>query len=410
MKNKDIRCNLQQAEYLLEYDRRKIRECAEVFRNLAGVFGQKTEENLFGEEKPDRRLPDDGRRSTLDERKAFDSRKSFAEQMGQLASFLQDVSTENIRMVRLGGQQERQIIRAMAGEGILMSDIYIIRGKGGGMELSVTASVKGAKSVTVQDIAGYLSVLMDLRLAPKKRNPFFVGEEMETLFFEEEPCFEIMTGAATAVREGERVSGDNYSVLEQDGEVTLLLSDGVGSGEQAAEDSMQVIELAEQVLEAGLPGEMTVKMLNSMMRAQGREERMATLDMCRIDLRSGEAQFVKAGGICSFIKRGTVAEPVGEIALPLGFADEGQIMGDERRLESGDMVVLLSDGVLQEWEGTECMGKLQVLIGQWDCSTPQELANRILHYAIARSRGQIRDDMTVLVLGIWKTDGEKDGL
>ena len=104
-----------------------------------------------------------------------------------------------------------------------------------------------------------------------------------------------------------------------------------------------------------------------------------------------------------------MAEPVGEMALPLGFADEEQILGDVRSLESGDMVVLLSDGVLQEWEGTESMGKLQALIGQWDCSTPQELANRILHYAIARSRGQIRDDMTVLVLGIWKTDGEKDG-
>lgn len=37
-------------------------------------------------------------------------------------------------------------------------------------------------------------------------------------------------------------------------------------------------------------------------------------------------------------------------------------------------------------------------------SNPGEIANQILAYAIGQSRGRIRDDMTVLVTGIWDQD------
>lgn len=63
--------------------------------------------------------------------------------------------------------------------------------------------------MTVEEIAGYLSVLMDIRLVPG--NPYFVGEESVSLYFEEEPIFSCLTAAACATEETESVSGDSYS-------------------------------------------------------------------------------------------------------------------------------------------------------------------------------------------------------
>ena len=76
-------------------------------------------------------------------------------------------------------------------------------------------------------------VLMDIRLVPQKRNPYFVGEESVSLYFEEEPIFSCLTAAACATEETESVSGDSYSFLETDDSVAMILSDGVGSGESA---------------------------------------------------------------------------------------------------------------------------------------------------------------------------------
>ena len=47
---------------------------------------------------------------------------------------------------------------------------------------------------------------------------------------------------------------------------------------------------------------------------------------------------------------------------------------------------------------------LPELIGQMDYGNPGEIANQLLTYCIKQSKGQIRDDMTVLVMGIWETE------
>ncbi|MFR6590938.1 MAG: hypothetical protein ACLURV_13460 [Gallintestinimicrobium sp.] len=42
---------------------------------------------------------------------------------------LQSVADTSVQLIRLGGRQEKQIVRALAGEGIVVEDIYLLRGK-----------------------------------------------------------------------------------------------------------------------------------------------------------------------------------------------------------------------------------------------------------------------------------------
>lgn len=44
---------------------------------------------------------------------------------------------------------------------------------------------------------------------------------------------------------------------------------------------------------------------------------------------------------------------------------------------------------------------LPEIIGKMEFSNPNEIANQILAYCLKQSKGQIRDDITVLVVGVW---------
>lgn len=395
MKNRTAKYDAQQFAYLMEYDRRRILDCADTFQELASVFADMNREMENGQEDTDREL-------ILRRAQTRDNRRHYAFYMRQMAGFMQNVAYTSVQLIRLGGRREKQIVRALLQEGIVVQDIYLVRGQADKMELSLLASTRRNTSVTAEQIAGYLSVLMDLRLVSEKRNPYFIGREPVNLYFGEEPSYCCLTAAATAVKENETVSGDSYSFREGDDSMTMILSDGVGSGPAAAGDSSRIVDLTEQILEAGLGGRMAVQMLNTMVSAEGAEARTATLDVCRLNLQNGECVLTKAGAACTFLKRGSTVEKIDGRGLPLGLiADEGE-RESVRQLQHGDMIVMVSDGVLQDWAGGDGEYLFARQMEQLHVSSPVDMANLLLKYAIEQCCGQIRDDMTILAAGLWE--------
>ena len=70
------------------------------------------------------------------------------------------------------------------------------------------------------------------------------------------------------------------------------------------------------------------------------------------------------------------------------------------QIRPGDLLVMMTDGVLDMMEdGEERMA--QVLEGLQE-QNPQEIAEKILSYAICAAEGRMRDDMTVFVLCLWE--------
>ena len=183
--------------------------------------------------------------------------------------------------------------------------------------------------------------------------------------------------------------------------MTIILSDGVGSGEEAARDSSRIVDLTERILSAGLSCQATVDMLNGMFCESEEEIRMPTLDLCRIDLKKGVCSIAKAGGVSTFMKRGQLVEKVSVDSLPLGLSQEPGGEEIERPLKEGDMVILLTDGVVEDWPCMDGEFFLMQQMEQMTVTSPVDMANLLLQYAIGQSQGRIRDDMTVLVAGIW---------
>ena len=83
-----------------------------------------------------------------------------------------------------------------------------------------------------------------------------------------------------------------------------LISDGMGTGEDAAFTSELCSVFLEKMLGAGNSIETSLKMLNGFIRSKSRAssagECSATVDLLELDLLTGSASFVKSGATCLF--------------------------------------------------------------------------------------------------------------
>ena len=81
--------------------------------------------------------------------------------------------------------------------------------------------------------------------------------------------------------------------------------------------------------------------------ATGREEiHYSTVDLSVFDLYSGECEIVKAGASSTFIKKKDCVEHLSSTSLPIGVVHHIEIDSVRRKLEDGDFVIMVTDGIL----------------------------------------------------------------
>ncbi|WP_422447748.1 stage II sporulation protein E [Thermoanaerobacterium sp. DL9XJH110] len=215
-------------------------------------------------------------------------------------------------------------------------------------------------------------------------------------------AYGVAVGVAGTAREGMGVSGDGFSFLElKNGKFLLALSDGMGVGEMAARHSGKTLAFLERLLEAGFDGSSALKITNSAVGLCACEESFSTADLALIDTHTGKAEFIKAGSAAGFVKRGSRVEVIKGGSFPVGIMDDISPVVSERHLRPGDMVVMVTDGVLDSFSMRENGDEaLRRLLAQARTSNPQEIADGILE--CAKKISPARDDMTVLVARIWE--------
>ena len=67
---------------------------------------------------------------------------------------------------------------------------------------------------------------------------------------------------------------------------------------------------------------------------------------------------------------------------------------------------MLSDGIMDCIHTEQGEAFITELISQLQYERPNEIANCIMKYVLNVSKGRIRDDMTVLVMGFWENKYE----
>ncbi|MDE5680250.1 MAG: SpoIIE family protein phosphatase [Lachnospiraceae bacterium] len=383
----------EQVFLLSEYGKQKLLGYADSFKEIAKAL----EEEFKWEQ------GEQSRQSRIYNRKLWENRCMLAENLNEMAGVMAQVAGEVFSYKPFPERHARQIVQALRTESILVSDLYYIDRSDGRTMISITMLTEKKGGISVENASDMLSVLMDMRLVPSMNCYYYIDASLRSYTFIEEAGFVVLTGAAKAVKETEPKSGDNYAILESEkGKMTMLLSDGMGSGEKASQDSEVVLDLMEKLIEAGYRPGAAANLVNSALITGGEEQNMSTLDICEVDLYDGVCEFTKIGAAASFIKRGHMVEQISGGSLPLGIFKGIESDCIRRRLMDGDYVFLMSDGIIDAIEDCDYKEDICEILGNLEQENPKELAEALLQIVLRKTKGHIRDDMTILVFGLWE--------
>lgn len=381
---------------LPEYGKQKIMHCANAYRNIAKTYLSFYKE-LAGKDVPTRQ-------SKIYQRQAMDNQSFMAEQFLYMADKLSQVATESYQFIPEAGKEYKQLYRYLKKEGIEIKHVYYMENESrdGILEITMRAFQKKER-IPASEVADLLSIYYDMRLRSSVHNEYFVDEYFRSYTFVQEPAYCVLSGEATAIKSGEEVSGDNILISESiDGHIFFMLADGVGSGAEASAHSERVLDFMEKFLAAGYSKETAIQVLNSMLLQDGSELATSTLDICDLDLYKGVCEFHKIGGSVSFHKREHLVEKIWIDNLPLGAFHTMDLDVVRRRLEEGDYIIMITDGIIEGFVNEEQEEQLTEYISALTLQNPRDMAQHILRYCISLCKGHIQDDLTVLVFGMWR--------
>lgn len=206
--------------------------------------------------------------------------------------------------------------------------------------------------------------------------------------------YSVRTAAAQcAVREDEPC-GDCWDTFsDHEGAFYLVVSDGMGSGRHAAVDARIVLSNFRQLVQSGMDCRDAARMINAIMLTKSGEERFATLDVAKICTDTAAVTLYKYGAGPTFVKHGSQITLCQAATDPIGILPKAEPYTTVLKLERGDMLFLLSDGL----DDSLFPYVRQKLKQGGDLQT---LAHTVCAKAQRESKGAPRDDVTVLAAAI----------
>lgn len=345
----------------------------------------------------------DARQNMMWINRIMQSREGCAIQMDTFAEMLRTTTRELEKSIFTDERMEKKLGARLKRRGVRVLYTHFFMNKEGKYEVHVTARAMNEQCVTLRELAQEVSAVVGRKFVPEDNQFQILGREYITAAFLEGPAFHTLQGVARIGKGCSKISGDNFSMVDlPGGRQSVALSDGMGSGKKACEESTLVIELLEELLEAGFPEKTAIQMINTTL-VMGREEiHYSTVDMSVFDLYTGECEIIKAGASSTFIKHKDQVEHLSSTSLPIGVVHKLEIDSVTRKLSDGDFVIMVTDGVLDALPVGEQDILLETIIQGTAMINPKEMAHHILQQVLNWTGREPEDDMTVLAVGIWE--------
>ncbi|MBQ9931355.1 MAG: SpoIIE family protein phosphatase [Firmicutes bacterium] len=212
--------------------------------------------------------------------------------------------------------------------------------------------------------------------------------------------FQLRMGTSGYSRCGDP-SGDSCLCAElRDNQYMIALSDGMGKGARAAEESSLAVNTLHSLLKAGFDAELALQLLNSLLFLNSEDEIFSTMDLGLFHLGTGRLRLFKIGAAATFIKRGERVEAVKVSALPAGIVPRIPVEHVDIKLRPGDEIIIVSDGITEAAAGEDGLDWLCEAISGIRSRDPQTLADLVLRQAIQRWGIREKDDMTVIAVRV----------
>ena len=190
-------------------------------------------------------------------------------------------------------------------------------------------------------------------------------------------------------------NGDSYLVYENSNYIIYCLSDGMGSGKLAREESRFTLKVLKSVLDTGMDLKNGISLMNSLLKIKNRYETYATLDLVSINKKNLKSHFFKNGAVHSYIYSSLENRliRINSSSLPIGIVDNISSRDYSYRLRANDFILMFSDGIKEDEESLEAYFK------QVKEYNPQIIAREI--NMKFRNKEDL-DDTSVLIIKIEK--------
>jgi stage II sporulation protein E len=307
--------------------------------------------------------------------------------------------------IKIDAESENSISRVLDRNRIKYSDVFCLNDKNDRLIVKLRMEACGGRQICVKNILPLINEVVhrNMSIVDDGCN-IDINDSTCTVTFEEAPKFHVASHAMRICKEGENYSGDSYTFGKlSDGTYMTIISDGMGSGPQAEQESNAAVELIEKFAHTGFNKITAINTVNSIMTLKfSADEKFSTVDLSSLDLYTGEAEFMKVGAVASFIKSGSKVEVIKSKTLPMGVLDKVDVDIIKRKVKNGDIVVMLTDGMLDY--NNEAAGKVDWMVDfleNSNCGNPKDLVEQLVEKAKELSGGKVKDDMTVVVSKVY---------
>lgn len=330
-------------------------------------------------------------RKNSEERKAENIREIVTEQFDGMAILLRNIAAEVASVKSTDKKLSLAVKNVFEGRNIPLFSSVCYYTADGCLNIEVSAAKDRLKNANVTEITSELEDVCGCDLAkPCERDT----ENARRLFFCEKPLIEAKFGKASVNAEGEKFCGDTGEFfVDSHGFAQMLLSDGMGSGAEAALDSMMTVGLVSKMAQSGFRFQSAIRLVNSALLLKSDDESLATADAVSVNLYTGKTDFYKAGAAPSFImKKGHISK-IECKSVPAGILGSVDYEESCAILSAGDMVVMVTDGVTdsgEEWIPSEIRSLAE--------KAPEEIAVSLAETAKKRRSDGHTDDITVMVM------------
>lgn len=344
--------------------------------------------------------------------KLAESSSVVSEQLQGVSELMDSLASEIRTDVEFEEELEKVIADRLCRLGVDIRDVSVMNAGPGRVEVDIVARACRGDEQCRRAVAPIVSKILGRDVGVWNASCRAVtlrdenGREVQACRFRLLPAqkFDVDCDILRAATDGSSVSGDACSVMElPNGRVAVALSDGMGVGPRAYVESDTAVSMLKRLMEGGFAPEYAVSTVNSVLLLRSADETFATIDLAVMDLHTGQMEFFKVGSCPSFIKRGREVRAVKSASLPAGILTGVEAAKTRLSVREGDMLVMVSDGVLEcrkdQEDGEEWITKVLQRISATD---PEPVSNAVLEYARHASQGKISDDMTVVVVKIVK--------
>lgn len=331
------------------------------------------------------------------QRRVSDVRGVVAGQFSGVSDILSDLSDEFKNTMRCDTDSSERIISALSALGAIPVECICLVSDGGRMSVELELSSKGdsklSKGTIMREVSKCCGRRFDLPTVTCE------GDRIRAALCEM-PVYDVEIGSDQHIANNGKLCGDCLDYFNDGfGKTYALVCDGMGTGGRAAVDGNMVVSVMGRLLRSGLSADSSLQIVNSALMVKSEDESLSTLDLTGVDLYTGKVTLKKAGAPATFVRKNGRVMVREMPSLPVGILNGVKFSSDTVNLSSGDMVVMVSDGVItgdEKW--------LEKLIRSWNEGSTQELARAVVDEAIKRRGNSPDDDITALAIRI--TDNE----